>query len=256
VERTDSPRIRGTQGTSPRTEKEEKQENRRSIQANRKQSAKHLAGSVKIPDLTDYVKLSSKQRKLWGRGLLDADQLTEAQMRQYAAFEKKLPKTLTDPLSEESPRNKTVDARPSSLSSAKNVKDKKSKVPLDSKEQSPFKPTGKSSPRIGSRGGTPRVAGIPATPIAEWNWPPDSKLELLDRKIRSKTRQIDGLKQQVVGAEDELQLLQQKRDRIATESSPRPRTARQPDLQTKGGNDTSSSDLDRLVDTLNPSRKQ
>jgi hypothetical protein len=261
VHPTDTPRIRGTQDTQDASpgKKKEKQETRLSIQANRKRSAEKLGGSMKIPDLTDYVKLTPRQKKNWRNGKLYTEQLTEAQKRQYEAFEKKLPKELTAPFSEESSTGASGNARPSSLSSAKKVKDERSKVFPHSTEQSPSKPTGKSSPRIESRGGTPRVAGVPGTPTAEWNWPRHSQSNVLEKKIRFQQQKIAGLMQQLAAEEGRLELLQQKRHLVAAESSPRLRTALQSDLQAEGGNDTSSLDLSAIVEKMIPSspyRKQ
>ena len=121
-------------------------------------------------------------------------------------------------------------------------------------------PAGKSSPRIESRGGTPRVAGVPGTPTAEWNWPRNPQSKLLAEKIRLQQQRIAGLKQQLAAEKGELERLEQKRDRVAIESPQSSRVARRSSTLAEGVHDAdASNDLDALVERLIPSdpyRKQ
>lgn len=257
VKQRDRERI--PQDTSPRTKKE-KRKDRESIQDHRRKSAKELSQKLEIPNITDYVTLTSKQQEELASGDLQISSLEGKQRRGYKAFERKVTEQLEMVSPVKSPKGKASDSKLASSSPVKDGGDEKRKAPLHSTEQSPLTPTGKSTPRIESEGGTPRMKGVPGTPTAVLNWPRNPPPNLLRQKIRLQQQRIAGLKQQLAAEKGELERLEQKLDRVTMESPQSSRTARHPSTLGEHRHDLDpSNDRDALIERLIPSdpyRKQ
>ena len=252
------------QDTSPRAKQEEKQEKRPSIQANRERSVKHLAESVRVPNFTDFVTLSTAQKVEWKEGRLQFDKLTRDQKKQANAYEKAVSKALArhakqgEEVKVESPRKESLEATQSSLSPAMSPKVRKLKVLSGQTGHEPSTSKDKPSPRIETQGHSPRVAGVPVTPIPERNWPRSPQSTLLMEKIRLQQQEIEALQKLLHVKNRNLELLEQKLGRLAVDSFPSPRTSRHLDFQAKGEHD-SSSELSEIIEKMIPSdayRKQ